>query len=119
MKYDARIGNSCSGLICTIEISVEVSPGRHDSMARNLRVVLACAEKVVVLNKIVAIANQKRGEGKTTTLVNLETCLADLGCRVLLLDMDPQGNATSRLGVDRSLVERATYDLLMGDARVE
>ena len=88
-------------------------------MARNRRVVLACAEKVVVLNKIVAIANQKGGVGKTTTSVNLAACLADLGCRVLLLDMDPQGNATSGLGVDRSLVERAAYDLLMGDARVE
>jgi chromosome partitioning protein len=71
------------------------------------------------VNKVVAIANQKGGVGKTTTSVNLAACLADLGCRVLLLDMDPQGNATSGLGVDRSLVERATYDLLMGDAHIE
>ncbi|AWV89378.1 ParA family protein [Bradymonas sediminis] len=71
------------------------------------------------MNKIVAIANQKGGVGKTTTSVNLAACLADLGCRVLLLDMDPQGNATSGLGIDRSLIVRATYDLLMGDARVE
>lgn len=71
------------------------------------------------MNKIVALANQKGGVGKTTTSVNLAACLADLGCRVLLLDMDPQGNATSGLGIDRSLIVRATYDLLMGDARVE
>lgn len=89
------------------------------SRAEVQQVVSGGAAKVVVVNKIVAIANQKGGVGKTTTSVNLAACLADLGCRVLLLDMDPQGNATSGLGVDRSQVERATYDLLMGDARVE
>ncbi|MFW5967035.1 MAG: ParA family protein [Persicimonas sp.] len=67
------------------------------------------------MNKVVAIANQKGGVGKTTTSVNLAACLADEGCRVLLLDMDPQGNATSGLGIERGRLEHSTYDLLMGE----
>lgn len=69
-------------------------------------------------NKVVAIANQKGGVGKTTTSVNLAACLADAGCRVLLLDMDPQGNASSGLGIDRKTVEFSTYHVLVGLADV-
>ena len=65
--------------------------------------------------KVIAIANQKGGVGKTTTSVNLSACLADLGQRVLLIDIDPQGNATSGLGVDKSKIEKSIYDALVDD----
>jgi len=65
--------------------------------------------------RIVAVANQKGGVGKTTTAVNLGAALAELGQRVLLVDCDPQGNATSGLGIDRRRVERSVYDVLLDD----
>lgn len=63
--------------------------------------------------KIIAIANQKGGVGKTTTAVNLSACVAESGERVLLIDLDPQGNATSGLGVDKDETECFTYDVLI------
>ena len=66
--------------------------------------------------KIIAVANQKGGVGKTTTAVNTAAGLGWYGKRVLLVDIDPQGNATSGVGVDKRTVEKSTYDLLVGEA---
>ena len=71
------------------------------------------------LTRVVAIANQKGGVGKTTTAVNLAACLADAGCEVLLIDLDPQGNATSGLGLDRDALDGSTYDVLIGRRTVD
>ena len=71
------------------------------------------------MNRVIAIANHKGGVGKTTTAINLSACLADLGKKVLALDLDPQGNMTSGLGVDKDEIESSVYDLLIGNAGIE
>lgn len=76
-------------------------------------------EGVYKLAKIIAIANQKGGVAKTTTVINLSACLALEGKRVLLVDIDPQGNATSGVGVDRDKLDISVYDLLLGEIQPE
>ena len=66
--------------------------------------------------KIVAIANQKGGVGKTTTAVNLSSCVAALGKKVLIVDLDPQGNTTTGYGIQKRSVEAGTYEVLIGRA---
>src|SRR5580693_1746407 len=66
--------------------------------------------------RILALANQKGGVGKTTTAINLGTALAAIGERVLIVDLDPQGNASTGLGIDRRNRNCSTYDVLIGEA---
>lgn len=67
------------------------------------------------MSKVIALANQKGGVGKTTTAINLASNLARLGKKVLVIDLDPQGNTTSGLGVDKKTVENSVYELLIDD----
>lgn len=69
--------------------------------------------------KIVAIANQKGGVGKTTTAINISACLAAKGKKVLLMDVDPQGNSTSGLGVDKTAVKNSVYDVLINEKPID
>ena len=77
------------------------------------------APEVQSLPRVIAIANQKGGVGKTTTAVNLGAGLAELGFRVLVVDLDPQGNATTGLGVNHRSVQGSVYDVIMHDTAIE
>ncbi len=71
------------------------------------------------MGKIIAVVNQKGGVGKTTTTVNLTATLGEKGKKTLLVDIDPQANATSGLGIDKRETEKTTYDVLIGSAKPE
>ena len=70
------------------------------------------------MGKIIAVANQKGGVGKTTTTVNLGACLAEAGQKVLIIDLDPQGNTSSGFGVDKEVLAYTTYEVLLKECKV-
>lgn len=71
------------------------------------------------MGRTIAIANQKGGVGKTTTAINLSSCLVEAGQRVLTIDFDPQGNATSGLGLEKGELEDTVYEMMLGDCELE
>ena len=71
------------------------------------------------MGKIIAITNQKGGVGKTTTSINLSSCLAAKGKNVLVIDIDPQGNTTSGYGIEKNELENTIYELILGDCSIE
>ena len=98
--------------------AVETTPAIEDAPSA-ARVRQAQAASGNPLPRVLAVANQKGGVGKTTTSVNLGAALAELGFRVLVIDLDPQGNATTGLGIDARNFELSMYDVLMRDSSLE
>lgn len=75
--------------------------------------------EIIIMGRTIVVANQKGGVGKTTTAINLSASLAELGKKILVVDMDPQGNTTSGLGIDKDNEENTVYELLLGEAEMD
>ena len=71
------------------------------------------------MGRIIAIANQKGGVGKTTTAINLASCLAEIGKEILVIDIDPQGNTTSGFGLDKDEIENTVYELMLDECTIK
>nr|WP_330391623.1 AAA family ATPase [Butyrivibrio sp. YAB3001] len=87
-----------------------------------LKVIIPLAELLLCggkMGRVIAIANQKGGVGKTTTSINLSASLAEKGKRVLVIDTDPQGNTTSGLGLDKNELENTIYELMIGECTIQ
>lgn len=101
--------------VVTLEPAI---PGNNDSQPVKTYAEKKPVNHVVGMTKIIAIINQKGGVGKSTTAINLSAALGEMGKQVLLVDLDPQGNATSGLGVEKGQLNTCIYDVLLNDVDI-
>jgi chromosome partitioning protein len=107
------------GLVVADVVAAQSALADQDSQRRAAEDVTDEIDDSMTLPRVISIANQKGGVGKTTTAVNLGAALAEMGYRVLVLDLDPQGNATTGLGISHRNVEGSIYDVIMNDTPLD